>query len=770
MHTIQEKLCKIKKLLELQRFQKDESRENLIKLLRELYLIYMFYDTEDTNSENHTNNGEKILMINLIKLIEKKTAKLFSCYPNIWKGHNSSFFFYILSTQYEDRNLNTNFFAVLKYSENVYTNIYISSLLFSSDHFLIKIKTLKFIFYKYVLYNGNKNVPTKFDNNEKKEEKEDILNKKANFANFLTGENDYINMSEQMSCFFFSVIAHLIKQDYITLLKKRKKENDEVWLKRTKKQMEKGKGKTKTNYINKMIHYVVSKNIFDSHFNHLEGTIFSENIKLNEKNNTSKNNSSDDEEYDKKNKKLRTIKKENMYYNTEKDTILCCEIRNYYDENFLKSIFLYVKNLCEEYEKLLTQESYETKINKNYISCFLTQCVTILFNICCLNSDLINNSYDLIRNIKRKLPNYMNTSIVVSIAEFILFFSSEEQFVNVSNYLFIFISKEYKNYLTAITFFDFIRKNINILNKRKFFFKKYCFVILKIYFYHYRIFNNDLIYFLPHLIYENNYKDVFSFLLHAPLLLDNENVERAVGANLFKKTNKILQLHNGFKEPCEEGKEKVLVLELDNLQFIREAKCKRKVMDIVQNMHKYFKIYFEAILSSEQEWIIEITKVILHKLRCSYILEMLNRESIKEILKSLNDIINSNSRILLILKNEFINLLRNESNYYFLINTKVLEMLAQNIKHMNINYVKIEDYYITLNSLFSNENFNQLKFWVSLIHAFTNIALYCHDLSNNILNTYKNFISQNNVTLIIKHAVIENINIIKNVAYAKNVS
>lgn len=111
------KLFQVKKLLELQTFQKNDVRDNLLKLLRDLYFTYTFYKVDDTiqttkykreqqsllrlllvhvDSENHRNNGEKILMINLIKIIEKKIDRLLSYYPNIWKGNNAFFFFVLM--------------------------------------------------------------------------------------------------------------------------------------------------------------------------------------------------------------------------------------------------------------------------------------------------------------------------------------------------------------------------------------------------------------------------------------------------------------------------------------------------------------------------------------------------------------------------------------------------------------------------------------------------------------------------------------------------
>ncbi|CRH00152.1 conserved Plasmodium protein, unknown function [Plasmodium relictum] len=773
--NIQEKLSQIKKLLELQTFQKNETRENLIKLLRDLYLIYMFYKIEDTNkvlkcrreqksilrlllvhvdSENHTNNGEKILMINLIKIMERKVDKLFSYYPNIWKGCNSSFFFYI-SLHHDDKNLMNTFFTILANSENTYRNIYISILLFNSNDFLIKIKTLKFIFQKYILNNENKN--------EYSVDGETNFDEKTLFTNFLIDQNDSKNISKQiMSCFFFSIISDLIKSDYITLLNENKKDNDETILKCINEKMSKVKGKTNNKYIKRLIHYSVNKNIFHSYFNIIENSILNENISEKSIDKSCFSN--------KENRKLSITKKENLYYDAEKDKILCNKIKNHYNENFLNGIFLYIRNLIKNYDEFYTSKNCLNKIKKNYISCCLIQCVHILFNICCLNNKFVNNSYNLIKDMKKKLSNYMNCSVIVSIAEFILFFSSDEEFVRVSNYLFSYISNEYKNHLVAITFFDFIIKNVNILKERRFFFQKYYVIILKTYFYHHRILKNDLIYIFPYLVYDNNYRDLLCFLLNAPLLINNENIVKIRDANVLKR-DKDFQNEKSYRTILDKDSSISLNNDVDYHQIIKDTKNKRRAIDIIENMHKYLKIYFETVLLRNNEiYIFEIAKIVLHKLSYIEVLEIINKESLKEILKGLNNIINSNSRILLIFKNEFINLLKKKSESYFLIKRKMLEMIGYNIEHMKITYDKIKDYYITLNSLFSYNNFKELKYWVSLIHAFTNIALYCHDLANNILNTYKKFISQNNVTLILKYIVMENINIIKNASYAKNVN
>ncbi|SBS83762.1 conserved Plasmodium protein, unknown function [Plasmodium ovale curtisi] len=759
-------------------FADEEKEKSILRLL----LVHV-------DSENHTHNGEKILMINLFNFIEKKTGELFLCYPDIWKGYNSFFFFYILPTLYEDKNLRDNFFSILKNSENAHKNIYISLLLLNSNNFPTKIKTLKYIFHAYVLKDKSKNGWTGERKKElinRRETTEKVPFEKATFTNFLVENGNSSNEAKRMSCFFFSVVGDLIRRDYISVLKERKKENNKMILTLVNKKMDKKKVKTTDDYINSLICYSVSKSIFSSHFHQLENNIFSENIIVDGKCG-SRYHLSDNEMEENidacvyinssgGNKQSILFKRGNVYSDLKHGAVISCQVEKQYDENFLRGVFFYIKNLVEYYEELVaSKKNSQNEMNKNYISCFVINCVYILFNICCLNNIFINSSYDLIKNIKKRLTCYMNTVIVIAMAEFVLFFSTDEEFVNVSNYLFIHFSKEYKNYLSAITFFDFVMKNVNILNERKFFFKKYCSIILKTYFYHYRIFKNDLIYILPHLIYENNYKDVFCFLLYAPLLISIENMvtkrrDIDMCSVLSKRTNKKFNFLKNFQGSQGEGRAKVLVQELDNIQVRREAKNERRVKEIVKNMHKYFKIYFDIILYSNNErWVCDITKVILYKLSCADILEMLNKESVKEILKSLNDIININSKILLLFKSEFINLLKNESNYSFLINRKVLEIMAQNIKHMKITYNKIVDYYITLNSFFSSENFKEVKFWISLIHAFTNIAIYCHDLSGNILETYQNFISQKNATLLLKHIVLENINIIKNISYFKNV-
>ncbi|KEG02211.1 conserved Plasmodium protein, unknown function [Plasmodium vinckei vinckei] len=782
---IKEKIYDLRKLLELQTFGKDESRENLLKLLRELYLVFMFHMTDDlgnflksikdqinsllrlllvhVDSENHTHNGEKILMINLIKLIDSETNKLFSCYPDIWKGYNSSMFFYILPLHYEEKSLTNTFLSILKNSKNPHKNIYISLLLLNSNSFTTKIETLKYIFYHYILINKN-GAQNKI-----------VDHVKDNFTIFLADENNSINVEKHMSALFFSMISDLIKQDYIALIKERNKKNNETTLMHVKNKMD----TEKNDYISTLIHYSLCKNIFHTYFNDLENNIINEDIKLNEKN-INKNNildiaKSEENEDGQKNKQMDILKNENIYYDMEKGKIIIYEIKDHYNKDFLKGIFFYIKYMVEYFEEDILATSPQKKkkiipncINKSYISCFLINCISILINICCFNKTFINDSYNLIINIKKKLLKYMNTSIVIPMVEFVLLFSTEDQFFKASNYLYILLSKEYKNYLIAVSFFDFIMKNINILKSKIFFFDKYCSIILRTYFYHYRIFKNDLVYILPHLIYDNNYKDVFYFLLYIPLLINTENMENISSVISLKHGHKKDIIYNHLKGK-EEGVEKTAIQELDHVNISKGVKNKIKVKEIVKNMNIYFRVYFETILwSKKNEWIYQIAKLILYKLSCSDVLEMLSKDCIKELLKGLNNIIQNNYRLLLVLKNEFINLLKSKSNYYYLISRYILDIIAHNLERMKITYDKIEDYYITLNSFFSKNNFTELKFWMSLIHAFTSIALYCHDLSNHILATYEKLITQNKYPLILKSIIIENINLIKNISYTKN--
>ncbi|VWU50973.1 AP-5 complex subunit, vesicle trafficking, putative [Hepatocystis sp. ex Piliocolobus tephrosceles] len=851
---IQTKLCEIKKLLELQTLQKDETKENLLNFLRTFYLIYMSHKTEDTknmsknakeqkkiilrlllvhvDSENHTHNGEKILMINLINLIEKNISQLFSYYPNIWKGYNSFFFFYILPLQYEYGNLNNIFFTNLQNSNNAYKNMHISLLLLNSNDFSIKIKTLKYIFYKYVMRDANveqtendkknditndkkndiKN-DTKNDikndkkndikndkkndikNDKKNDIKNDIKNDKKNdinnvhtsdsdnvlnfgtcekteFVSFLVGQVDSLNVEEQMSCFCFSLIPHLIRRDYVMMLKERQKKSNENDLVFIKKQLDKQKlNPTKNKYMNNLIYYSLSKNIFYYHFKQLENNYITyDNLKNDKKKNITKNNFVTDKILEKEKKNCNQITKNNNYYQIKNCLTNNYDIINHYNEDFLKNIFLYVKTLIENYEKkknILNDNINE--VDKGYICCFIINCISILINICHFNKKFINHSYQLIKRIKNTFFKYINASIIVSITEFVLFFSNIKDFVQVSNYLFIHFMKEYKNYLTAITFFNFIMKNINILKQSKFFFKKYFSLILKTYFYHYRIFKNNLTHILPYLIYENNYKDLLYFLLYAPLLTNEQNVAKIRNIILSKKAKQKIKSHNNLKETSQQANTVVLVQDLDNLHITKEDKNKKKIQDLIKHMHKYLRIYFQIILSSNNEmWIKDITKIVLYKLSCNDILEMLSKKSIKEILKSLNNIINNNSKILLFYKKEFMHLLQNKSDYYFLINRKILEMMANNFKYINMTYDNIKDYYLLLNSFFSNEKLYELKLWLSLIHAFTNIALYCHDLSNHVLNTYQHFLQKKNIITTVKCLIIENISIIKNVTDAKN--
>ncbi|SCN60491.1 conserved Plasmodium protein, unknown function [Plasmodium chabaudi chabaudi] len=702
-------------------------------------------------------------MINLIKLIDSKTNKLFSCYPDIWKGYNSSMFFYILPLHYEEKSLTNTFLSILKNSKNPHKNVYISLLLLNSNNFTTKIETLKHIFYHYILINRNG-----AKNNI-------VALVKDNFTIFLANENNSINVEKHMSALFFSIISDLIKQDYITLIKERNTKNNEITLIRVKNKMD----TEKNDCISTLIHYSLCKNIFHTYFNDLENNIINEDIKLNEKN-INKNNildiaKSEEDEDEQKNNQMDILKNENIYYDMEKGKIVIYEIKDHYNENFLKGIFFYIKYMVEYFEEdiLVTSPQKKKKIipnsiNKSYISCFLINCISILINICCFNKIFINDSFNLIINIKKKLLKHMNTSIVIPMVEFVLLFSTEDQFFKASNYLYILLSKEYKNYLIAISFFDFIMKNINILKSKTFFFDKYCSIILKIYFYHYRIFKNDLVHILPHLIYDNNYKDVFSFLLYIPLLINTENMENAYNIISLKHGHKKDTIYNHLKGK-EEGGEKAAIQELDHTNISKDVKNKIKVKEIVKNMNIYFRVYFETILwSKKNEWIYQIAKLVLYKLSCSEVLDMLSKDCIKELLKGLNNIIQNNYRLLLILKNEFINLLKSKSNYYYLISRYILDIIAHNLERMKITYDKIEDYYITLNSFFSKNNFTELKFWMSLIHAFTSIALYCHDLSNRILATYENLIIQNKYPLILKSIIIENINLIKNISYTKN--
>ncbi|GAW81050.1 conserved Plasmodium protein, unknown function [Plasmodium gonderi] len=754
-------------------------------------------------------------MINLIKLIEKKTCELFSSYPNIWKGNNSAFFFYILNAQHEDKNLIRNIFPILKNSENAYKNIYISLLQFRSNDFSAKMKTLKYIFYEYVLCNDTCKKEIQRDEIQELDvtrvENKTIFNDATKFSTFLVEENESINVDQEMSCFFFSVIPHLIMNDYLAFLKERKKEKNETRLRFLVKGGGKKKSKTKKGYIKDLIRYTASKNILHECFQNIEDNTHNENVKgNNEQNMTRMNNILEERKrvlgnggykisdinnftngrtnsyaiHSENNKEFTaTLKKGELDQDIERNEHVCCIIEKHYSENFLMGIFFYIKNMIGYYEKLVNEKKKKKKnsfkTGKDYISCFIMHSICILFYICCMNQNFISICYDLIKNIKNKLTIYMNTSIIISMSEFILFFSSHEKFVNVSNYLFMNFIREYKDCLTAVSFFDFIMKNLYILEDRNFFFKKYCSIILKAYFYHYRIFKNDLIYLLPSLIYEKNYKDVFCFLLYVPLLVDMENVESIRDFNSRKGQNPSPQADMDFKrtkEYVEKGKTTLLVQELEGIKTRVEEKNKRKVMDIRDNIPVYLKAYFESIIRLEDKkkvrrsWVEEITKIILHKLTCSDILEILNKESIKEILKNVNYIVRNNSKILLHFKGEFINLLKNESRYYYFINRKLLQILAENIKHMKITYDDIEDYYITLYSFFSNENYIELKFWISLIHAFTNIAIYCHDLSTNVLTAYTKFISQSQVTLTLKQIVIQHISLIKNVSYVKTIS
>ncbi|GAB66558.1 hypothetical protein PCYB_093430, partial [Plasmodium cynomolgi strain B] len=223
----------------------------------------------------------------------------------------------------------------------------------------------------------------------------------------------------------------------------------------------------------------------------------------------------------------------------------------------------------------------------------------------------------------------------------------------------------------------------------------------------------------------------------------------------------------------------------------RDAKNKRHMQDIRENMHKYFRAYFETVLSSGESgrrsggergsgssgergsgsspcWRHELTKIILLKLACPEILDILNKESIKEMLKNVNKSVRYNPSLLILLKDEFLQLLKNESSmYYHLVSEKVLQIVAENTKRMDVTYDDIEKYYVTLHSFFCGGDYTEVKFWVSLIHAFTNIAICCHDFSESVLRVYSAFLSRSDVTLMLKHIVTEHVGMIKNVFYAK---
>ncbi|GAB66557.1 hypothetical protein PCYB_093420 [Plasmodium cynomolgi strain B] len=555
------------------------------------------------DSESHTNNGEKILMVNLIRLIEKDTMELFSCYPNIWKGNNSAFFFYILAAQHVEKNLSSSFFSLLKISQSAYKNVYIALLLFSSNDFETKMRCLKYIFNQCVLSDGSAH-------EGKKEvgqvERTISFTEATKYFHFLVEENESINVERQMSCFFFSVIADLIRQDYVSLLRERyckegrvltlrvplggdgdgckswggqhkyeqfgayrqmKKEKDQLRLKLLVKRMSRKKSKTKKEYVNDLILYTASRNILSAYFGKNEDAIISEHLRGGEQNVGNKQFAEESRKGDyfkgdyfkgdyfkgdcfkgdyfkgdcfkgdcfkgdcfkgEGIKKLTTPKRGSTHYNvaTEEEATLCCTIEKHYDVDFLKGIFLYVKYMINTYYEIFEREkkSSSVEMRRNYFTCFITHSITILKHICLLNGNFINSCYELIKDVKKKFAAHMNTSIIIPMAEFILFFSFPEKFFQVSNYLFTHFVTEFKSYLPAVTFFDFIMRNVNILDQKKFFFKKFCSIILKTYFFHHQIFKHDLIALLPCLLYESNYKDVFCFLLYAPVLVDLDKV------------------------------------------------------------------------------------------------------------------------------------------------------------------------------------------------------------------------------------------------------
>ncbi|KJP90176.1 hypothetical protein AK88_00024 [Plasmodium fragile] len=806
---IQEKLHEVKKLLELQTCKKDESRESLIKLMRELYLAYMLHRTEEqrsikekailrlllvhVDSENHTSNREKILMVNLIRLIEKDAMELFSCYPNIWKGNNSPFFFYILAAQHVEKNLSTSFFSLLKISNCAYKNMYIALLLFSSKDFETKMRCLKYVFNQCVLMSdGNAH--------EGKKEVGQVartisFTEATHYFHFLVEENEPIYVERQMSCFFFSVINDLIRQDYVALLRERKRENDELRLKLLVKGMSKEKSKTKNKYVHDLILYTSSRNILSAYFNNNEDAIMSEHLRGGEQNLGKKQHAEESRKGDCSNgyclngegsKKLSTPKRGSTHCNgaAEEEATLCSTIEKHYDVDFLRGIFLYVKSMINCYYDIFVKEKKGSSVEmrRNYFTCFMNHSITILIHICLLDNNFISSCYELIKDVKKKFEVHMNTSIIVPMAKFILFFSSPEKFFQVSNYLLTHFVMEFKSYLAAVTLFDFIMSNINILHQRKFFFKKFCSILLKTYFFHHHIFKHDLIALLPCLIDENNYKDVFYFLLYAPVLVDLDEVESTGELNSPKGGSRLSPTGSDLRGT---HKKAVLIQDLSGLTLHGDTKNKRRMEDIRENMHKYFRAYFETVLmigaggdrrgsacgdgtGSCPPWRHELTKIILLRLACPDILIILNKESIKEMLKHISHSVRCNPNLLILLKDEFVQLLQNESSmYYHLVSEKVLQIVAENTKRMNITYGDIEKYYVTLHSFFSGGNYKEVKFWVSLIHAFTNIAVYCHDFAESVLRVYAAFLSRSDVTLMLKHIVTEHVGMIKNVSYAK---
>eukprot|EP00366_Plasmodium_knowlesi_P001789 XP_002259286.1 hypothetical protein, conserved in Plasmodium species [Plasmodium knowlesi strain H] len=468
-------------------------------------------------------------MVNLIRLIEKNAMEVFSCYPNIWKGNNSAFFFYILAAQHVEKNLSNSFFSLLKISQSAYKNMYIALLLFSSNDLEMKMRCLKYIFNQCVLSDGS-------THQSKKEigqvERTISFTEGIKYFHFLVEENDPMNVERQMSCFFFSVIADLMRQDYVAFLRERKREKDELGLKLLVKRMIRKKSKTKKEYVNGLILYTASRNILSSYFLNDEDPIISENLRGPEQYVCKKHLTEEGPKGEclkgEGNPKLSIPKSESTHCNvkTVEEETICSTIDKHYDVDFLKGIFLYVKNMINIYYDIFEKEkkNTSTQMRRNYFTCFITHSITILINICLLNGNFMKECYELIKNVKNKFASDMNTSIIIPMATFILFFSTPEEFVHVSNYLHTHFVKEYRNYLPAVTFFDFIMRNVNLLHQRKFFFLKFCSIILKTYFFHHQIFKHDLIALLPCLIYGNNYKDVFYFLLYAPVLVDLDEV------------------------------------------------------------------------------------------------------------------------------------------------------------------------------------------------------------------------------------------------------
>ncbi|EUD67130.1 hypothetical protein C922_02280 [Plasmodium inui San Antonio 1] len=768
----------------LQRFLDETLLERSKKQKAILRLLLVHVD-----SESHTNNREKILMVNLIRLIEKDAMELFSCYPNIWKGNNSTFFFYIFEAQHVEKNFSSSFFSLLKISQSAYKNVYIALLLFSSNDFETKMRCLKYVFNQCVLSDGNAD-------DGKKEvgqvERTISFTEATKYFHFLLEENEPINVERHMSCFFFSVIADLIRKDYVALLRERKREKDELRLKLLVKRMIRKKSKRKKEYVNDLTLYTASRNILSAYFDKNEDAIISEHMRGGEQNVNKKQLAQESRKGDCLNgegsKKLITPKRGSTHCNgeTEEEATLCCTIEKHYDVDFLKGIFLYVKDMINTYYEIFERDkkSSSVEMRRNYFTCFITHSITILIHLCLMNVDFIRSCYELIKDVKKKFAAHMNTSIVIFMAKFILFFSSPENFFQVSNYLFTHFVMEFKNYLLAVTFFDFIMSHITILHQRKFFFKKFCSIILKTYFFHHHIFKHDLIALFPFLIYEKNYKDVFYFLLYAPVLVDLGEMEKTGEVNSQKGGSRLSPTGSDLRGT---HKKEVLIQDLDGLTVRGDAKNKRRRQDIRENMHKYFRAYFETVLSSRgsggeggdeigresgsgssPSWRHELTKIILLKLTCPEILGILNKESIKEMLRNVSHSVRCNPSLLILLKEEFLHLLKNESStYYHFISAKVLQIVAENTKRMDITYDDIEKYYFTLHSFFCGRDYTKVKFWVSLIHALTNIAIYCYDFSENVLRMYEAFLSRSDVTLMLKHIVTEHIGMIKNVSYAK---